>query len=214
LHSGLRLAEYLHDQGKDSSAAEVYQKLLDLIGPKGFGVNAASEGYRHSLARMNYFLACHWAQEHDEAKELLHLERAFQADPKEVDTLIACSRIPSAPPQFRGRVAKSIEKETVALREKVAQDPTSAQNYNEFAWLAGNTKGDLDEALRASQRSLELSPNHSAYLDTLAHVYFAKGDLASAVKYQTMALEREPHSGLMISELKRFRAALEEKGKK
>ena len=131
-----------------------------------------------------------------------------------MDTLIACSRIASATPQFRQRIATLVRQKTVKLRGQLLAGPDAAQNCNELAWLVGNTGGDLDEALRAAEKSLQLGPNHSAYLDTLAHVYFAKGDLANAVKYQTMAMEREPHSGLLVVELKRFRAALETKTKK
>ena len=213
--SGQRFAEYLHDQEKDLPAAEAYKKTLDAAAQlrADYGGEPA-EFVRHCRARMNYFLACHWARQNEPAKQLEFLERALQSDPGEVDTLIACRRLPNPTPQFRERIAKSIQRQTAELRDKMAKDPKSALPYNQFAWLVGNTQGDLDAALRASQKSLELSPNNSAYLDTIAHVYFAKGDLQSAVKYQTLAAQREPHSGLLNSELKRFRAALEAKTKK
>jgi hypothetical protein len=213
--SGLTFAEYLHDQEKDLAAAEACNKALDAAAQlrSDYGGEPA-EFVRHCRSRMNYFFACHWARQKDPVKQLDHLERALQSDPGEVDTLIACHRFPSPTPQFRERIAKSIQQQTVQLRDKMAKDPKSALPYNQFAWLVGNTQGDLDAALRASQKSLELSPNTSAYLDTIAHVYFAKGDLANAVKHQTMAAQREPHSGLLNSELKRFRAALEAKTKK
>jgi len=212
--SGQRFAEYLHDQEKDEAAAEVYQKTLDAAAQlRDDFVAEPSEFIRHCRARMNYFFASHWARQKDPAKQLEFLEQALRVDPGEVDTLIACHRLPSPTPQFRERIAKSIQQQTAQLRDKMAKDPKSALPYNQFAWLVGNTQGDLDAALKASQKSLELSPNNSAYLDTIAHVYFAKGDLANAVKHQTMAAQREPHSGLLNSELKRFRAALEEKTK-
>ncbi len=50
-------------------------------------------------------------------------------------------------------------------------------------------------------------------LDTLARVYYAKGDLENAVKYQTKAVELEPHSGLIQHQLDLFRKKLEEKKK-
>ncbi len=215
---GRTLAEYLHDEGKDLAAAEAYQKTLSQTPvPRAtpFGIEMVEvDSLQQRRARMNYFLACHWSREHDAARELQFLQRAFQADPQEVDTLIACSRVANPPPQFRERVAAQIAQETARLGKEMAANPSSAQACNEFAWLVCNTKGDLDQALRASRKSLELSPNQAAYLDTLAHVYFAQGDLQNAVKYQTMAAEREPHLGLLSSELKRFREALEEKGKK
>ena len=50
----------------------------------------------------------------------------------------------------------------------------------------------MDKALKCSQKSLELQPDEGAYLDTLAHVYFGKGDFANAVKYQAKAVEARP----------------------
>jgi hypothetical protein len=47
----------------------------------------------------------------------------------------------------------------------------------------------------------------------LAHVYFAKGDYANAVAYQSKAVELEPHSGLIARQLKLFRAKLAEQQK-
>jgi len=212
--SGHRFAEYLYDQGKPLAAAEVYQKTLEAMDQRRFDAGRERDSVIRGRARMNYFRACHWLGQKDPVKQLYYLERALQADPGEIDSLIACYRLPSVPPPFRERIVKSIQQETARSRDEMAKDPKSPFPCNQLAWLVCNTQGDLDEALRASQKSLELSPNTSAYLDTLAHVYFANGDLANAVKYQTLAVEREPHSGLLNSELKRFRAALEENAKK
>ena len=211
--SGRPFAEYLHDQGKPLAAAEVYQKTLDAMDVRRFDADREGDSAVNARGRMNYFRACHWLEEKDPVKQLYFLERALQADPGEIDSLIACYRLPNATPPFRERIVKSIQRETAQLRGEMAKDPKSPSPCNQFAWLVCNTQGDLDEALRASQKSLELSPNTSAYLDTLAHVYFAKGDVANAVKYQTLAMEREPHSGLLTGELKRFRAAFEAKTK-
>jgi tetratricopeptide (TPR) repeat protein len=212
--SGYRFSEYLYDQGKPLAAAEVCQKRLDAMDPRRFDAGGESDSVMQCRAKMNYFRACHWLEQKDPVKQLYYLERALQADPGEVDALIACYRLPNPTPAFRARIVKLIQERTAQSRAQMAHDPKSPLPCNELAWLVCNTQGDLDEALRASQKSLELSPNNSAFLDTLAHVYFAKGDLQSAVKYQTMAVEREPHSGLLNSELKRFRAALEENAKK
>jgi tetratricopeptide (TPR) repeat protein len=83
--------------------------------------------------------------------------------------------------------------------------------YNQLAWLIGNTEGDYQEALRCSQKSLELRPNTAAYLDTLGRCYYAVGDLDNAIKTQTQAIKLEPHSGLMQRQLKFFEKAKAEK---
>ncbi len=218
VNTGRILAEYLHDQGKNLAAGEAYQKAFDRLGQ--MGPVALTNRFTGSdplpvwQARMNYFLGCHWSREHDTAKAIQFLEQSLQTNPGEADTLIAGWRVADAPPRFREWVAAQIDAETARLRAEMAQRGASAVCFNNFAWLVCNTKGDLDEALRAAQKSLELSPNNAGHLDTLAHVYFAKGDLASAVKYQAMAVERQPYAGMMSAELKRFRQALEEKEKK
>jgi Flp pilus assembly protein TadD len=78
-----------------------------------------------------------------------------------------------------------------------------------LAWLVGNTEGDLDEALRASHRSLELAPETSGYLDTLGRCYFARGDCEKAVKYQSRAVDLDPHSGQIRRQLDFFKQALQ-----
>ena len=85
--------------------------------------------------------------------------------------------------------------------------------YNQYAWLVGNTEGDFDEAVRCARKSLELQPEEGGYYDTLAHVYFGKGDLENAVKYQTKAAQLDPHSGLIRGKLELFRKKLQEKKK-
>ena len=77
-------------------------------------------------------------------------------------------------------------------------------------WLAGNTDGDLDQALEYSLTALKLSPNSGACLDTLAHVYFARGQFKKAVETQEKAVRYEPHSGLIVRKLEVFRKKLAE----
>ena len=81
-------------------------------------------------------------------------------------------------------------------------------------------EGDIEEAIRASLRSIELRRIEceqlgipvkiGGYLDTLAHCYYRKGDFAAAVKSQTEAVEQEPHSQTIARQLVVFRRALEQ----
>jgi tetratricopeptide (TPR) repeat protein len=83
-----------------------------------------------------------------------------------------------------------------------------AVSNNQLAWLLANTDGDVDEALRCSQRSLELQPHRAGFLDTLGRCYYAKKDFENAVKYQLQAVALEPHSPLLIKQLELFQEAL------
>ncbi|OYV85899.1 MAG: hypothetical protein B7Z73_12680, partial [Planctomycetia bacterium 21-64-5] len=93
-------------------------------------------------------------------------------------------------------------------------DPTP---YNQFAWLVANTEGDYQEALRYSEKSLELvranprlSGSEASLLDTLGRCHYAVGDYENAVKAQSRAVELDPESGLMSKQLGIFREALKE----
>ena len=56
-----------------------------------------------------------------------------------------------------------------------------------------------------SHKSLELRPNYAGYLDTLGRCYYAKGDLAKAVKYQSQAVKLNAYSCQIRRQLDLFR---------
>lgn len=211
-------AEMLHDQENDEAAAKTCGKAIEALKQKGLdGIGEVEEMVKspsEARARMSYFLACHYLANGNQAKYVECLEEAFRTDPTEVDTLIACYRLPNRTEVFRKRVLDAIQREADSIRREIAMDPENAEPYNQFAWLIGNTQGDLNEALRYAKKSLELRPNTSAFLDTLAHVYFTQGDLENAVKHQTQAAQLEPHSRLIARELQTFRTALAKKGER
>ena len=77
----------------------------------------------------------------------------------DIEVLIDCYQLPDSPAGYRTKIRELIEKRLCELREQIADlgpNRAAAQPCNEFAWLAANTEGDLDEALRLSKRSLEL----------------------------------------------------------
>ena len=86
----------------------------------------------------------------------------------------------------------------------------SAMRLNEFAWtLAGPdsnvSKLDTDLTLKMAQRANELTGGKDGpILDTLAYTYYRKGDLANAIKHQTLAIEAAEKSDnpQLITELK------------
>ncbi len=195
------LAEMQHDQLDDAKAAAALDELLSI------------ERLRHITAlasRREYFLACHQKSLGNAAKYREHLDKALEAEATDVDVLIACYHLPDQTEPYRDKVRTLIQTVAAELQEFVADDPDNPTGHNQFAWLVGNTEGDLDQALQSSQKSVQLSPDSGAYYDTLAHVYFTKGDYKKAVKTQQMAARLEPHSGLIRQALERFTKRLEE----
>jgi len=88
-----------------------------------------------------------------------------------------------------------------------------AQGYNQYAWLICNTEGDKKKALQYSLKSLELTPDNPAQLDTCGRCYFALGDYENAVRVQRRAVKIEPHSPPLLRQLEEFEAALAAKNR-
>jgi tetratricopeptide (TPR) repeat protein len=212
--SRLLLSETLHDQGQDLDAAHTLEKLSTAadtgkISPQNlFGHTPGS-----IRSQTNYYYACHWLSKNDVAKQRECLDKALKADPTDIEVLIACYRLPNQPADYHDKIAGMVRRTAAVMHEKVAEEPESSHWYNQYAWLVGNTEGDFDEAIRCSLKSVELASeeNRGGYYDTLAHVYFGKGDYENAVKYEAKAAEMEPHMGMIKRKLEVFRKKLEEK---
>lgn len=208
------LSEMWHDQANNLAAAESLQDVLSLDARtltvvSGFFGQSVGE----IRARMKYFFACHWAEKGDHQKQQGCLDEALEADPTEIDALIARHRLPDPTAEYHQKTLKLIAAAASELHRMIGEFPQEATYCNQFAWLIGNTEGDFDEALRFARKAIEMEPDNGAFYDTLAHVYYGKGDYQNAVKYQTRAAELEPHSGLIIRQLKFFHHKLEENKK-
>jgi tetratricopeptide (TPR) repeat protein len=203
------LSEMFHDQGDDLQAAKILEKLLK-AGEKETPADRdiAGRAVAELRSRMHYLFASHFQGQGDQAQRREHLLQALQADPVDIDALIACYHCGDLPAEKRQEVRQTIRKMSAEIQEQISDDPKNADTYNQFAWLIGNTEGDLDLAVKYSKKSLELSPSNGGYYDTLAHVYATKGDYQSAVQQQARAAELDPHSGQIVRELKAFREKL------
>ena len=204
------LGEMLHDQAEELKAAEVLDRLVKACQQQpnlAAIVRARIPGIR---SRMEYFYACHFAGRSDRAKQREHLDKAIAADPSDVDVLIARYRLPDQAREYREETLKLIKQAADESRQETVHAPDDATAYNQFAWLVANTEGDLEAALEFSKKSIELSPTSGGFYDTLAHVYFARGDYQKAVETQTKALQLDPHSKLIARQLDVFRKKWEE----
>jgi tetratricopeptide (TPR) repeat protein len=230
LKSRLLLSEMLHDIGRELSAAKVLQGVVDAMDKDPAALQWVQD-YRDNPAsirsRLYYFYAQHFASTGDRKQQIEHLDLGIESDPTDADVLIAMYRIADADDAWRQRTQRLIADAASHFREEISnynrqveQSPNETQRAwagrklatenNQLAWLIGNTEGDYDEALRCSQRSLELVPDAAGYLDTLGRCYYAKGDFVNAVKSQSRAVELEPHSGQIRRQLELFQKALAE----
>jgi tetratricopeptide (TPR) repeat protein len=227
------LAESLHDRGRDREAAEVRQGFLTLIDGNRDLTRRAKGSFDDEAwrARMNYCLACDVGKKNDFVKQRELLETGIQIDPYDADILIALYRLPDQTPQQRETTKELIDSAAQHFRNQVDEEPDKATSYNQLAWLMGNTERDADEAVRLSEKSIELIAvqinllqshvDGSAQLveklrdlneslggsyDTLAHCYAGKGDYAAAVAKQTEARRLIPYSRQIADKLEFFQS--------
>ena len=78
------------------------------------------------------------------------------------------------------RASKQPADAEASFRRAVEIDPKHHPAWNNIAWLVAEQRGDLDKALSASKRALELAPGTAIYEDTLGFVQLARGDLNEA----------------------------------
>ena len=177
-------------------------------------------------SNMHYYQGMAYVAANDVEKARGAFRSALRADQLHGDILIAMYRLP-------GDKSWDLEVDK-ALRNASAEFANNIKNYerivvnaggaqkqladlisfycNQYAWLIANTKGDFHRALAFSQRSVELKPNASSLVDTLAHCYFAVGDVNAAVRTQRLALSLDPHSLPIKRQLAFFESKQEESG--
>lgn len=96
-------------------------------------------------------------------------------------------------------------------RAAIAADGTYALAYNNLAALGAERKQDLDGAVKAAKRAIELAPSVAAFQATLGLVYIARGDLDSAISAYRAAAEMKPPEA---DHYYRLGLALDQKGRK
>lgn len=221
LSTNLELAAMFQDQEQFLDAANARDAAVKAIeGHAGLReqLELVGEGYfapKRIRAGREYCFAMHHAKAGDRAKQIEHLDKAVDLYPFDADALIALYRLPDQDEERRAATRRLISTATrtfqkeIDRREAESADPRSiyvlAAKCNEYAWLVSNTFGDYDLALKYSIKSNEVYENSEAgLLDTLSRCYFAKGDLANAIRIQTKANQLDPHSGAIARQLKFF----------
>jgi hypothetical protein len=226
----LYLSEMLHELEKDEAAAALLQEVVTAVDESKELTALMEEELGRNIgstkSRLCFFQAQHQAAVGNAQRCRELLLEGYLHDPDDADLLIGMFRAAEADEAWKQETRTRIETAAQRFREKIKelqfearpdiqgpQDVAAfqlAQANNQLAWLIGNTLGDPDEAIRCSRASLALLPDRSGFLDTLGRCYYAKGDYASAVKYQTQAVADEPHSPAMLKQLALFQKALEE----
>ena len=78
------------------------------------------------------------------------------------------------------------------FKKAIELNPADHSSMNNLAWVFATQRIHLEEGLVLSRRSLRLNPNSPTYLDTLAELYFALGDVEQAIKIIRQAIAQDP----------------------
>jgi predicted Zn-dependent protease len=225
----LVLAEMLHDVQRDKDAAEVLQKLVTLAEEDAAVRQALAQRERtldEVKSRMNFFYSAHLLANANVEEAMKKLNEGFEADPYDVDLLIAMYRLQTEDAAFKEKTMTGL-KAAIAhyknditkyeklfggnnrnIRMQLSSNLVWAMACNQYAWLVANTEGDYQDAIKQSHKSLELRPDSASFLDTLGRCYYAAGDLKNAVKYQREAVEIDPSTNHLKRQLEQFEAEL------
>ncbi|MGE5176120.1 MAG: DUF1028 domain-containing protein [Hyphomicrobiales bacterium] len=93
-----------------------------------------------------------------------------------------------------------------ALRRALARQENDPSTLNGLAWTCATNDVHLDDALDAAKRAVALEPKNTGILDTLAEVWFRRGDAAKAIEVESGALALAPDDAYLKGQLARFRA--------
>lgn len=112
-------------------------------------------------------------------------------------------------PAIRGQVDRELYAELyfeaiATIREAMERFPQGADLHNSAAWLASRAVMDLEEALQWSEKAHVIEPYNPAYLDTLAEVWFAKGDREKALDLSKKALGFSSRDALLWMQFRHF----------
>jgi tetratricopeptide (TPR) repeat protein len=106
-----------------------------------------------------------------------------------------------------GEAAKSYQ-------EAIKADPRAAVAYNNLAWMAAESRTNLEQAERWARKAIELAPNAADFHDTLGWVQRARGNPKAAEKtlLHAASLKGAPastfyHLGVVQRELGRSKEA-------
>lgn len=206
LRARFRLADVYGHRGntaKETEQLETVLHLFEALQQIGRGAEPFTEEIKDLRCRLLLLQAKSHEKAGDDAARERSLREALKLWPHHPDVLIALNGLL----RKRGGAAEAgtlVEAAAKYYRERIAEQPDEANHYNNLAWLLANTDRELDEALHSSQKSLELSPDNAAYLDTLAEVHLRMGRPARAVEFARQATEQEPESLDLAERLKRF----------
>jgi tetratricopeptide (TPR) repeat protein len=99
------------------------------------------------------------------------------------------------------------ETAVATYRKLLAKTPDDPSALNGFAWFCASRAIALDEALPVALKAVELSNRSPGILDTLAELYYARGEYDKAIEIGKEALASDPDDQYFQDQVKKFKEA-------
>jgi hypothetical protein len=219
------LAESLHDRGLDAEAAAFYEPLGKAVEAENQQIlTFLGDDAGDTASRWRYFRSQAKLAEGDISGAKQELERGIKNSLEDSDVLIAMYRLPDQDEAWQASTKQYIQRAVAKYRTDINRLRMEAQQnnrynnvlssqaqsdlqqtLNQFAWLVGNTEGNIEEAIRFSLESLGVLPKGSQ-LDTLGRCYYRANDLENAIRYQQQAVRLMPYSVQLRKQLELFQS--------
>ena len=101
-------------------------------------------------------------------------------------------------------------KKAITYFEKAIESiPDYSLAYNALAWVYMEMETNLDEGVKLVLEALKLKPNNPNYLDTLASLYYKKGENNKAIEVIRKAIKIDPSNKKYLEKLKIYESAIE-----
>ena len=222
-----QLSQMLHELSRDAEAAEVLEKYKGRYEREPMFRSQVSEQGGDSVVSNFYLYSGDDARSKGESARAREMYlKSIELSQENVDAIIGLYRLDNSSDaevqerrKIQQRVASELRQEIDARERDLKRDnprfqateqQTLSNQMNTLAWLITNTEGNFEEALYLSRKACALSPNRSAYLDTLAHCFATLNRYREAVEQQRKAVALEPHQPSLVKALKEFESKLHE----
>ena len=214
------LSDLLHEQQRDEEAAQVLLKFTTRFENEPLFKSQIIDQFVDALPSNHYlYRGEHLARTHKPDEARASYLKSIELSLDNVDAIIGLYELPENESQkserekiqqrvindLRGKI-DSMEKQIrlVNARFLDSEQNALANDMNTLAWLLTRTDSNREEALFLSRKACAMAPERAAYLDTLAHCYFALERTDEAVKHQRRAVELQPFKPSLVQALKRF----------
>jgi tetratricopeptide (TPR) repeat protein len=187
-----RAVQWLAEASKKTPESVTIRKLLAQTAARARKYDLAIAQYTALLAKDPASVALHL-----QLGEVYHLK----GDLKEaINALEQAERLAPNNPEPIMLLAATLgdagrNEEAKAKCQRVLElRPDNPFVLNNIAFLLAETNGNLDEALRLSQRALQKAPAQPVLRDTLGWIYLKKGMKDSAIRTFSLLVQQNPHN--------------------